>query len=548
MGKSKKRNRTRASFDAAAAAKRRMASSCETETVRLGPHQNQTSPPPDKGSPITDDDTNGTVPSVSEIATTLRTVNYLARNLDVFLHSKNYKELRGALHPLVTERLRSYDKGIDYRAKVTAHLSHQRWSAALSALEAAKDFGQIPKQGTVQRWVRDVDGCELPALKIQLLTFILSSSKNRDARGNINDTGASKDKNGVDDDDGDENEEDINDEEGHTANHVNKHDPALALLEAQKQYNKSSKGDNSNSEKAAPEPGLKVLEGWRIPSSSIDAYTSTNDINNSLENLASLNSRIVYKERASERTPPNHYDLVLHATDPSVVLPLNLPSPSSPKVVKHDVPFVKAAFVLENVLTPFECQRLVQAASLLGYRPDHPTALSQPTGIDSCEWLVDDSVHDLIYQRVKELLPSQTSNAQLCGINRRWRFFRYGQGGVYRPHIDGSWPAGFLSKDGKSYERDEKGATRSYWTFLIYLNDDFEGGETKFYFPASGDNCGEIKSGKESTSLVARGVVPRRGSVLVFPQGNTASLLHEGSAVTMGTKYVIRTDVVYKHA
>ena len=45
--------------------------------------------------------------------------------------------------------------------------------------------------------------------------------------------------------------------------------------------------------------------------------------------------------------------------------------------------------------------------------------------------------------------------------------------------------------------------------------------------------------------LHARGVVPCAGAVLCFPQGNTASLLHEGSAVTRGTKLVIRSDVLY---
>jgi hypothetical protein len=71
---------------------------------------------------------------------------------------------------------------------------------------------------------------------------------------------------------------------------------------------------------------------------------------------------------------------------------------------------------------------------------------------------------------------------------------------------------------------------KSYLTFLIYLNDDFDGGETRFYLPQG----------------VARGVVPRAGSATVFPQGNTASLIHEGSQVTRGTKYVIRTDVLYR--
>jgi hypothetical protein len=74
-------------------------------------------------------------------------------------------------------------------------------------------------------------------------------------------------------------------------------------------------------------------------------------------------------------------------------------------------------------------------------------------------------------------------------------------------------------------------------TFLIYLNDDFMGGETRFYFP---DVAG--------SGLTARGVIPRAGSVLVFPQANTAALIHEGSAVESGTKYVIRSDVLYRAA
>ncbi len=46
--------------------------------------------------------------------------------------------------------------------------------------------------------------------------------------------------------------------------------------------------------------------------------------------------------------------------------------------------------------------------------------------------------------------------------------------------------------------------------------------------------------------LEARGVSPRAGNVLVFPHGGTmGSLVHEGSAVTKGVKYVVRTDVLY---
>jgi hypothetical protein len=100
------------------------------------------------------------------------------------------------------------------------------------------------------------------------------------------------------------------------------------------------------------------------------------------------------------------------------------------------------------------------------------------------------------------------------------------------------------------YEVDKTGNTRSYLTFLIYLNDNFDGGETKFYYPVTTTTTTnkdkDTSATKTKTSLVARGVIPKRGSVLIFPQGNTASLLHEGSAVTKGIKYVIRTDVLYQ--
>jgi hypothetical protein len=42
--------------------------------------------------------------------------------------------------------------------------------------------------------------------------------------------------------------------------------------------------------------------------------------------------------------------------------------------------------------------------------------------------------------------------------------------------------------------------------------------------------------------LDAREVAPRTGCVLVFPHGDSAgSLVHEGSAVVAGAKYVLRT-------
>lgn len=88
------------------------------------------------------------------------------------------------------------------------------------------------------------------------------------------------------------------------------------------------------------------------------------------------------------------------------------------------------------------------------------------------------------------------------------------------------------------YQYDSSPPTKrqsSLFTFLIYLNDDFEGGETTFFLPS-------VKEG----TMNAYPMKPVMGSVAVFPHGETnGALLHEGTGVRSGAKYVIRTDVEY---
>lgn len=96
----------------------------------------------------------------------------------------------------------------------------------------------------------------------------------------------------------------------------------------------------------------------------------------------------------------------------------------------------------------------------------------------------------------------------------------------------------------RSYKRDvtfENGdqvRQHSFLTLLIYLNDDFTGGETRF-FPDK-QHCRFLRDRevKEPTHVV----VPQLGQALL----NIHPILHEGSEVTRGTKYVVRTDVLYQ--
>ena len=63
-------------------------------------------------------------------------------------------------------------------------------------------------------------------------------------------------------------------------------------------------------------------------------------------------------------------------------------------------------------------------------------------------------------------------------------------------------------------------------TFMVYLSDVPQGGETRFF-------------GNDMSVQVA--VRPEAGKALVFEH----TILHEGVAAEDGTKYVLRTDVMY---
>ena len=571
MGKSKKRSRTKALYEAAANAANAAANKAKQQRRLLEEDDNEidnddkkeTTTSTEKGTSTTTTGTTTTAPTVSDIAITIKTIKYLTinnngngngngndgndgndgdgdetntstnNNYDLFHNSKQYKELRKVIHPLIIDRINKvYKNGIDYRVKVTNHLQHQRWLPALGALQGVKDYNQIPKQGTIQRWVRDVDSVDnnsnFSKIKMKLLSSILNCTNVTTNHATTTTTTASKD-------------DDHATATAATAN-MNKHDPLHALMALQKnsssnnnsniddEYDEYDDDDdeydnNDNSMKGKKEKGaidddedeLKILKGWRIPSSSsfpssslddnslllskLKSITSTTgtttgtgtELNSSNSNTQNTQTQIVYREKGSERTPPNNYDLILHATTSTTCEATTeedddeeTETEDSRVITKHTIPFLNnnghnssGAFVLENVLSLEECNEFIEMSSgssistlgsgstnsshtKLGYQKDHPLTLKEPTGIDSFEYYISKTIHNIIYKRVYKYLPKQSNqilintatadggeekeevevnnndnnnNNILYGINRRWRFFRYGQDCVYRPHM-----------------------------------------------------------------------------------------------------------------
>lgn len=92
-------------------------------------------------------------------------------------------------------------------------------------------------------------------------------------------------------------------------------------------------------------------------------------------------------------------------------------------------------------------------------------------------------------------------------LNYRLRYYKYEIGQLFRRHFD------------IMFRMDDD--TRTFLTFIAYLNDDFEGGQTVF------DE--EI-------------IVPKAGDAILFPH----ELKHEGATVTKGCKIILRSDVIFK--
>ncbi len=198
------------------------------------------------------------------------------------------------------------------------------------------------------------------------------------------------------------------------------------------------------------------------------------------------------------------------------------------------MPGVPGAFLLRDVLSRDECRQLLGASEAMGYEPDEPAGGSRSVSAHNFFWLADEQLLEQLFRRCLPFLPRELGGCRLAGLNARWRFYRYVPGVIYRPHIDGAWPGSGM-RNGR-YEYDAFGGEqRSRLTFLVYLNEGFTGGCTTFFL-----------SSPEEGVLHGFPVQPLQGSVLCFPHGDTAgSLLHEGSAVLRGSKYIIRTDVLY---
>lgn len=168
----------------------------------------------------------------------------------------------------------------------------------------------------------------------------------------------------------------------------------------------------------------------------------------------------------------------------------------------------------EGVYSLAECQAWIERIEAA----DPGIATNNPLYRDQDRVMFDDPEATAeLYRRLEDQLPERIGGLRRVGLNERLRCYRYAPGQRFAEHMD-HW-----------YQPSETRIT--LLTVLVYLNDSragdpdgFEGGETRF------------------SEQLSETLVPRAGLVALFQH----KLRHEGCPVTRGTKYLIRTDVLYE--
>ena len=201
----------------------------------------------------------------------------------------------------------------------------------------------------------------------------------------------------------------------------------------------------------------------------------------------------------------------------------------------------RTAILLHNCLAKEECQTLIHRTEQKGYEAalvnvggGSQVAMTDLRNSDRC--IIDDpEFAEMLYQRILSKLKGhpdvlqtminwKQKNAQYAvGLNERLRVLRYDVGCYFKPHCDGSFVRGVEA----GLDRQEE---ESEMTLLLYLNEDYRGGHTRF-----------LHSRYRYDKDAGMDIVPRTGSVLLFEH----DCFHESATLEAGRKYVLRTDVMY---
>ncbi|KAI8846186.1 hypothetical protein BC829DRAFT_272043 [Chytridium lagenaria] len=225
-----------------------------------------------------------------------------------------------------------------------------------------------------------------------------------------------------------------------------------------------------------------------------------------------------------------------------------LPTPDDSNPAVSSIRFVEnrhglVLMQLDNVLSSQECEQIVglnDPSSFVSMKGRYEESKRRGSRLLA----IDEKLSTLIWDRIQNIITTTVDQAGLSttplgfgvstgswsldGTNAALRINLFTEkDGLFAPHVDAQYCP--------------HADRRSLLSVVVYLTDDFDGGETKFYFPKDPTTLENVSSLKGLTvdeemqhlgglqnGYDCVSVKPRRGSAVVFSQ----NLLHEGTPLT----------------
>lgn len=205
------------------------------------------------------------------------------------------------------------------------------------------------------------------------------------------------------------------------------------------------------------------------------------------------------------------------------------------------------ALLIHDLLTPEECDEIRHAAESVAQGRWDAALINaggqmvMASGIRHCDRIMWDNpeLAKALLARLRPHIPTNIQTLEsspqitsddpvwssgtwrISRLNDRLRFLRYRPGMYFRQHSDGF----YVTPDESEV---------SFLTVHLYLrgSPDLRGGATRFFGEAEPGDVREFD------------VDPSPGACLIFQHHD---LVHSGEDVLEGTKYTMRTDVMYRH-
>lgn len=178
----------------------------------------------------------------------------------------------------------------------------------------------------------------------------------------------------------------------------------------------------------------------------------------------------------------------------------------------------KNIFTVDAFLSEQECQEYIQQAETSGFQAadvDTGSSRSVITEIrnnERVDWYSPDLAASWWMRLSEKPFPAfqipPNDHMRAIALSPNFRFYKYKPGQKFNMHKDG---------------RQNVNGNITLLTLLVYLNEKYKGGETKF---------------RQDETVV----IPKTGKALIFEH----QLWHQGVTLVSGVKYVMRTDIVFK--